>query len=75
MKKLFCAILLLLSLCASCFAGTLYIKAGEKIFTYENVILVVTQPGKYYSPDGTVSFFGDNVKIVVGKHSEWWYVE
>lgn len=69
MKKLFCAILMLL-LCVSCFAGTLYIKAGEKIITYENVTLDVP------SPTDTIAFRGrGGRRIIVGKASEWWYVE
>ena len=68
MKKLFCAILMLL-LCASCFAGTLYIKAGEKIFTYENVRM------DDRSGSNIVIFIGRGSKIVVATHSEWWYVE
>jgi hypothetical protein len=67
MKKLFCAILMLL-LCASCFAGTLYIKAGEEITTYNNVRMD-------WTGSSIVIFFGQNTKIVVATHSEWWYVE
>lgn len=69
MKKLFCAILMLL-LCVSCFAGTLYIKAGEKIITYENV-------AKMADRGGVLQFFflNDGRKIVVPTYSEWWYVE
>jgi hypothetical protein len=68
MKKLFCAILMLL-LCASCFAGTLYIKAGEEIITYKNVRM------DDRTGSNIVIFFGQNIKIVVATHSEWWYVE
>ena len=68
MKKLFCAILMLL-LCVSCFAGTLYIKAGEKVITYENVKM------DDRSGQNIVIFFGRGSKIVVATHSEWWYVE
>lgn len=68
MKKLFCAILMLL-LCVSCFAGTLYIKAGEKIITYENVKM------DDRSGQNIVIFFGRGNKIVVATRSEWWYVE
>ena len=68
MKKLFCVILMLL-LYVSCFAGTLYIKAGEKIITYENVRM------DDRSGQNIVIFFGRGSKIVVATRSEWWYVE
>lgn len=68
MKKLICAILMLL-LCMSCFAGTLYIKAGEKIITYENVRM------DDRSGPNIMIFFDRGSKIVVATHSEWWYVE
>ena len=68
MKKLFCAILMVL-LCVSCFAGTLYIKAGEKIITYENIKIDVR------SGQNIVIFLGHNSKIIVATRSEWWYVE
>lgn len=69
MKKLFCTILILM-LGVSCFAGTLHIKAGEKIFTYENVTLDVP------SPTGTIAFRSrGGQRIIVGEASEWWYVE
>lgn len=67
MKKLFCAILMLL-LCVSCFAGTLYVKAGEKVYIYENV--VIDRSGSY-----TTAFRGINCNIIVSTHSEWWYIE
>lgn len=69
MKKLFCAILMLL-LCVSCFAGTLYIKASERTFIYENV-------SKMADRGGVLQFFflNDGRKIVVPSYSEWWYVE
>lgn len=69
MKKLFCAILMLL-LCVSCFAGTLYIKTGEKVITYENVKMDITRSGSVIA-----IFNGSGRKIVVATHSEWWYVE
>lgn len=69
MKKLFCAILMLL-LCVSCFAGTLYIKVGEKFYTYENVEMDITRSGSIMA-----IFYGSGRKIVVAAHSEWWYEE
>lgn len=69
MKKLFCAILMLL-LCVSCFAGTLYIKAGEKIITYENVEMEPVRSSQLM-----MVFIGRGSRIVVATHSEWWYVE
>ena len=69
MKKLFCAILMLL-LCVSCFAGTLYIKAGEKIIPYENVRM-----DDRSGPNIMIFWTNNGNKIVVATHSEWWYVE
>lgn len=68
MKKFICAILMLL-LCMSCFAGTLYIKTAFNVTTYENVRM------DDRSGPNIMIFFGRGSKIVVATHSEWWYVE
>jgi hypothetical protein len=69
MKKLFCAILMLL-LCVSCFAGTLYIKTGSNgVQAYENVEI------DDRSGPNIMIFWSNGRKIVVATHSEWWYVE
>ena len=60
----------MLLLCVSCFAGTLYIKAGEKIITYENVSKMADRGGPLQ-----IFFLKNGSKIVVPSHSEWWYVE
>ena len=60
----------MLLLCVSCFAGTLYIKAGEKIITYENVEMEPVRSSQLM-----VVFIGRGSKVFVATHSEWWYVE
>lgn len=68
MKKFFCTILMLL-LCVSCFAGTLYIKTAFNVTTYEGVEI------DDRSGPNIMIFYGYNKKIVVATHSEWWYEE
>lgn len=68
MKKLFCAILMLL-LCVSCFAGTLYIKTAFNVNSYEDVKM------DDRSGPNIMIFWSKGRKIVVATHSEWWYVE
>lgn len=68
MKKLFCAILMLL-LCVSCFAGTLYIKTAFNVTSYEDVEM------DDRSGPNIMIFWSNGRKIVVATHSEWWYVE
>lgn len=69
MKKLFCAILMLL-LCASCFAGTLYIKTVSNVTVYENVRMEPVRSSQIM-----VVFIGQGRKISVATNSEWWYIE
>ena len=69
MKKFFCAILMLL-LCVSCFAGTLYIKMNNSFLPYENVRM-----DDRSGPNIMIFWTKNGNKIVVATHSEWWYVE
>lgn len=69
MKKLFCAILMLL-LCVSCFAGTLYIKTAFNVTSYEDVEI-----DDRSGPNIMIFWSGNGRKIVVATRSEWWYVE